>query len=266
MNFSDIIICSDFDGTLTGNPKDVRNAVVTPLGTICAETAAAVKRFASGGGRFVVVSGRSPKSMDFLYDYLPVDDLFAGINGAAVQKHCTGELIHVHPMRISPSEFAARTSKFSNLFKDVNLTDVGAGLHNWKTADGELGTFLRKFDKALKITAYEPDHDKMGIIYENLRAALSDVCEVEMSCPHIVECFDKGAGKNQTVEFLRRSEPNKTIVAAGDYSNDVGMLISADMAFCPENASENVKSVCRAVFRDSGDGFIADVIDYLEKL
>lgn len=236
------------------------------MGTICTETATAVKRFVSGGGRFVVVSGRSPKNMDFLYDYLPVDDTFAGINGAAVQKRCTGELIHVHPMRVSPSEFAARIEKFSNRLKDVHLTDVNANVHTWKTGDGELANFLRKFDKALKIIACESDRADMAIIYENMRAALSDVCEVEMSCPHIAECFDKGSGKKQIVELLRRSEPNKTVVAIGDYENDVGMLVSADVAFCPENAVENVKSVCRAVFRDSGDGFVADVIDYLEKL
>lgn len=266
MNLSDIIICSDFDGTLTGSPSSAEKTVVMPLGRVNTETVNAVKRFADAGGKFIVVSGRSPASMDFLYDFMPIDDLFAGANGSAIKSRKRGCLVFSRPMKLAPRQFSEKISGFLQDINELHLTDADTTVHRWVKGEEKLNSFLTRFDTALKIIAIEHEPSTMKKIYENLKTALSEVCEVEMSCPFIAECFDKGAGKGGTIRYLKQIYPDKLVVAAGDYDNDAKMLQAADMAFCPENASPEIKKLCKKTFRSSGEGFIADVVDYLEKL
>ena len=57
-----------------------------------------------------------------------------------------------------------------------------------------------------------------------------------------------------------------TIIAVGDYNNDIEMLKAADMAFCPSNAVNEVRNVCDVVLDNSCDeDAIAAVIDYIYK-
>ena len=105
MNLSDVIICSDFDGTISGMPTDGAPFVKTPLAPICQKNIDAINHFASDGGRFVVVSGRSALTMQFVYDYFAADDLIAGTNAAMIYSSANHKAIALHPMRMSPLLF-----------------------------------------------------------------------------------------------------------------------------------------------------------------
>ena len=234
MNLSDVIICSDFDGTLATSEAKCVSPTRTPLGCICEENILAVKKFTEKGGRFVVASGRSPLAMDFLYDIMPIDDIFAGTNGAAMYSRKQKEFVFRHAMKVLPLEFVEKAQK----------------------AYGEL----------LKIIFVEHDEQKMARLKKVLEENFSEACEVVLSCPFLVEAFDKGAGKSEIIDYFRKENPGKTIVALGDYENDVAMLEKADIALCPENAVPDVKKICRKTFRHAGNGFIADAVEYLEKL
>jgi len=57
-----------------------------------------------------------------------------------------------------------------------------------------------------------------------------------------------------------------TLVVAGDYHNDLEMMSVAELAFCPENAVDEVKAVCRATLCHHDRGVIAEVIEYLDQM
>lgn len=55
-----------------------------------------------------------------------------------------------------------------------------------------------------------------------------------------------------------------TIVAAGDFDNDLEMLRQADFSACPSNAQSCVKAVSDLVLSNSCEtDAIAELIDYL---
>ena len=57
-----------------------------------------------------------------------------------------------------------------------------------------------------------------------------------------------------------------TLCVAGDYFNDLEMMAAADLAFCPENAVDEVKAICRATLCHHDRGVIAEVIAEIETM
>ena len=267
MKLSDVIICSDYDGTLACGEADCVCPVRTPLGCICEENVAAIKRFTLSGGKFIVASGRSPLAMDFLYDIAPIDDVFAGTNGAAIYSRNAKKFVFRHEMKVAPSEFIEKARAYYGNLPEFHVTDADAVVHKWyPSGDCDELTFISRFSSLLKIIFVEHDEQKMSRLKKALEDAFKDSCEIVLSCPFLVEAFDKGAGKSEIIDFVRKQNPEKIVVALGDYDNDLAMLEKADYAFCPENAVPKVKSVCAKAFRRAGNGFIADVVEYLKRL
>lgn len=267
MNLSDVIICSDFDGTLATNENKCVLPTHTPLGCICEENIRAVKKFTAAGGRFVVASGRSPLAMDFLYDIMPIDDIFAGTNGAAMYSRANKKFVFRHAMKVLPLDFIVKAQKAYGALPEFHVTDEQAVVHKFYPDHGENAIeFISRFSSLLKIIFVEHDEKKMSRLKKVLEENFSDDCEVVLSCPFLVEAFDKGAGKSEIIDYFGKENPDKVIVALGDYENDVAMLEKADIALCPENAVPDVKKICSKTFRSAGNGFIADAVDYLEKL
>jgi hydroxymethylpyrimidine pyrophosphatase-like HAD family hydrolase len=66
---------------------------------------------------------------------------------------------------------------------------------------------------------------------------------------------------------MRRVSPDmaaRTLIACGDYENDIPMLKAADIAICPANAMDEVKKICDFVLCDCDEGLIADIIEHIE--
>ena len=58
--------------------------------------------------------------------------------------------------------------------------------------------------------------------------------------------------------------PEKNIGAIGDYYNDIEMLSAADVAACPDDAIDEVKSLCKFIGSRAKDGAVADFIEYID--
>ena len=52
----------------------------------------------------------------------------------------------------------------------------------------------------------------------------------------------------------------RTLIAVGDYWNDMELLEAADVACCPENAIDEVKAVCAHVLPSHNDDALAALI------
>ena len=70
------------------------------------------------------------------------------------------------------------------------------------------------------------------------------------------------------IEYLRQvystDEKRATIIAVGDYENDIEMLKAADIAACPDNAMESVRNICDIKLCHHDMGAIAQLINILD--
>lgn len=99
-----------------------------------------------------------------------------------------------------------------------------------------------------------------------LKFANADI-EMVKSENDFLEIQAKGCNKGRGIEILRNnylaSDKTVTFYACGDYENDIAMLRVADVAACPNNASEEIKAIADIVLCECDDGAIADLIDKL---
>ena len=106
------------------------------------------------------------------------------------------------------------------------------------------------------------------MVREALEPVFSEYFTFVTSSPRFLELNAKGCSKAVGVDYLRRAystdEKKATIIAVGDYENDIEMLKSADIAACPENAMENVKSISKIKLCHHDSGAIANLIKILD--
>ena len=98
--------------------------------------------------------------------------------------------------------------------------------------------------------------------------ALKDIelknIEVTTSASTLLELMPKGASKGQALKKLKSLYPDRQAICVGDYCNDIDMLQAADIPACPENALDEVKSICKIHLCHHRDGCIADLIYKLD--
>ena len=94
---------------------------------------------------------------------------------------------------------------------------------------------------------------------ERFAKTTSSARALEVQLPH--------SSKAVGIEKMRRLTPElgaRTVIACGDFENDIPMLRAADIAICPANAMDEVKEICDFVLCDCSEGLIADVIEKIE--
>ena len=76
------------------------------------------------------------------------------------------------------------------------------------------------------------------------------------------ELLPQDVNKGTGVAELRKLPvyQGRTLIAVGDYWNDMELLSAADIACCPENAIPEVKAVCAHVLPSHNDDALAALI------
>ena len=77
-----------------------------------------------------------------------------------------------------------------------------------------------------------------------------------------LEIVEKNVSKgNMLGELIKMSEfRNKTVIAAGDFQNDIEMLKVADYGVAPANAQKDVRQIADIVAVSNNDDLIHDII------
>ena len=111
--------------------------------------------------------------------------------------------------------------------------------------------------------------DKLGELMEyTYGAGFSDIDFVR-SAPKYFEMLPMNISKGTALKKMRElcGLNDYTIVAVGDYNNDIEMIKYADVGFCPSNATDDVKEVADVVLDVScEESAISAVIDYIFKI
>ena len=102
-------------------------------------------------------------------------------------------------------------------------------------------------------------HDFERVFGKRFGKTTSSARALEVQLAHSTKAVGIDKMRKVTPELAAR-----TIIACGDFENDIPMLKAADIAICPANAMDEVKAVCDFVLCDCSEGLIADIVENIE--
>lgn len=274
MKFKNVLLASDFDGTLKNDDGIITN-----------QDKEAIAYFMSEGGYFTVCTGRSYQgfhlySPEYInapvllangamaYDYAAKKLIFNDTIGdesfeaiRAVNKEFPHAAIEMYPFEfadesqtvispmcyaINPTENSERHFTSQNIEFSV-VTDPSQAHYPWPklmvAAHGFSGEVQALLDGYPQIKYLKTAGDYVEILRQG---------------------SDKGTGLLKLADYLGCS--HKDAYAAGDGYNDVEMLVAAAGGFVPENGSAEALAVAKYVTRSNNDGCIANAIEILDKI
>lgn len=278
--FDGYLICSDIDGTLTNNQRK-----------ISLENKEAIRYFQENGGLFTVATGRYPwYPLEFQADFLPNAPMVTS-NGAAlydVERDCA-----VRTMAITEDLYGRLEEVITYAFDVLKTTDelcLGG-------TEESIGNYIRR-DYQIPMGQEHVFHDYRRVknareILVELRASKEPLLRVFFvqnpvatqenyslmkerfgDCFTIVtgwecgiECLPKGCDKGRMIRELKAYLGNRvhTVVAVGDFDNDIAMLQAADIGYAVENAPDFVKIHADRITVSNEHSAIAKVIADIDK-
>ncbi len=263
MKFKNVLIASDFDGTLKND-----------RGEITPDVRSAISYFISKGGLFTVCTGRIFQGFH-LYDpeYINAPVLLG--NGAMAYDYESKKVIFndaigdegLSSVNDVLAHFPGICIEFYNINKvcAVNLNDHS--LHHFTSQDIDFINVTRPEDAPrpwtkVMIAAHGCSQEVQAILEKhpeiNYLKTTGDYVEI------LKKGVDKGTGLLKLAKALGVKQ--KDTYSAGDGYNDVEMLVAATAGFVPENGSQEALSVAKHVTRSNNEGCIAHAIEILETL
>lgn len=252
--FSGYLICSDFDGT-----------IACPGLTISRENLDAIRYFESEGGVFTLATGRFPDT------FMPrgnfgINTYVVSVNGSVIADISEDRPRVVWERNIDPE-----------IIKNVGeLLDVIPGAQSLTICSDS---------ESITLTPKDPDNSKKledmllcpvckFIVVQNpaITPELRNFMETrfpdlnfEMSWGAGLEGLAPGACKGSAVKKLRELIGGiHTVIAVGDYENDISMIKYADIGYAVSNAISKVKEVADRITVSNREHAIAAIVEELD--
>lgn len=264
--YSDILLCVDFDRTLTAMD-----------GSIPQRNLEAIHYFIENGGSFTVNTGRSYVSFLPFLDIVPINAPLLLMNGSGSWEQ--GNFQDIVAIETDVWPIVERLEQaFPGVHLELQTLDKHYLIH--PTADYARYYQQRGLDHVVadpqihwgpfvKIGIYgDTEHREEGSdavtkaalfdrIEEFLNRELDDSLVVLRATPQIINVHARGASKLTAARNLQKKLGKKYLVCVGDEGNDVAMLQGADFAFCPSDGAvaTDFPNVCPC-----SQGAVADVI------
>ena len=269
--FSNIMIISDFDGTLRGSEGFIPNNNIQ-----------SIKRFVELGGTFIVASGRAGFVLDVVDPKIRelVNAPCVYSNGSYMFDYSTNQRTNEKYVNESIVKSIIDLSKRIDnnvgirivrgeeyLTPEVNEI-IQMQINNGYMENVRVYTYDNiPVDNINKITVCS-DEKTILVIKKSIEEAYNEYVDIFLSWPTLIDIQPKNVSKATAVEFIREEHKkkgiSKKIYAVGDYENDIDMLKAADYACCPSNSLKKVLDYCDIHLCSNDEGCIADLINKIE--
>lgn len=263
MKFSNVLLASDFDGTLK-----------TDDGIITDDVKKSIADYMARGGFFTVCTGRIYQGFH-LYspDYINAPVLLG--NGAMAYDYEKEKVIFndaigeegLPAIRSILSAFPDISIEFYN-FDKVCAINLNSHSEQHFTSQGIRFETVSSPEEAplpwtkVMIAAHGCSKEVQEILEKhteiNFLRTTGDYVEI------LKKGVDKGTGLLKLADALGCKHGDT--YAAGDGYNDVEMLVASNGGFVPENGSEEALAVAKYVTRSNNDGCIAHAIEILNDI
>lgn len=262
-DISKVLLITDMDGTFLPTNK------IPSKGNL-----EAIKRFQHAGGKFTIATGRAHQATSQYFEYFDVNFPMIMFNGGMIFDMETNKSIYDIFLPASAREIA----------KDIlnSFPRLGCEILTEKVNVISINDTEKNHIKICKVTPNYTDIDNVEdnwykILFADTKGNL-DIVEEYVSQRKFTgvdfvrsdinyfEILPQENSKGSALRAMRKlcNIEDYTIVAVGDYNNDIQMLIEADVGVCPSNAVAAVKENADLVLNESCDeNAIAAVIDYI---
>ncbi len=251
--FDGILLMSDFDGTLS-----VR------AGEVSRENCEAIEYFEREGGRFCVASGRDMSYVANITDRLNIKGYCISLNGTVIFDPVKREAVHKIPF-----DSDAMIGFIKKLAKECPDCDhmrlhTEKEHHNFKvTEDFEAG--IRAINEPFYKFVWDTPAELSDKYFARIRELAENDFYISRSWVNILEILPAGASKGDAIGYLKKLYGGRihTVIAVGDYENDIDMIKKADIGYAVANAVPELAAVADRHTVDCREHAIAAIINEL---
>lgn len=267
MDFKNVFLITDLDGTLLDDDKNIAEADLR-----------AIDEFRNAGGMFAAATGRGVAMAQRVIGLLDVDTPCVIFNGAAVYDFKADKFLwHSDMPDIADRYIRMLEEKFPDIGIEILHEKLVYVTDNNQTvvehmAFEQLTPCYRKLEEVPKdgrfkvLVAYPPEKMQAVIDFtrENCREGVNWVHSSPMYYEMLPPGVSKASGMKKLTELMHYQD--KFVVAAGDYGNDRDMVAEADLGVAVANALDYVKEAADIVVSDNNHAPISDIIEHIRKM
>ncbi len=268
MDFKDIYILTDMDGTLIGSNHAVSQ-----------KNKDAINRFVEAGGTFGVATGRACLGIFGFIENVNINGYCVVSNGAVIYEPNQREIIHegfLNREKLLPfmqkvveeyPEICVQMYTCDSLYMASNASGEDEYIKREKMDHEVVDMYDCECVKWNKVLFHTDDKNIILEIEKMAEKELAGQFEMNFSSEFYFEILPSGYTKGDSLERIRNMQQfaGKKFLALGDHMNDVKMLEMADFSICPTNAKDGAKAVCTLKADVSNDeDLIAWAIEKLE--
>lgn len=248
--FDGVLLCTDFDGTLAHGGKITKANVD------------AIRYFQEEGGVFTVVSGRHPAFIGDLREYILPNAPICGMNGACIADAATGQIVYEAPMSSESIRFAVDLLKRLPGITELHI-QAKTDTFQTRVVDGRpLTTVPAEIDDIYKILFVVSGDDASDEATAILSREAEGRYAVSRSWRNGLEIQRCGIDKGSAVRFLKEWFGGRIVytVGAGDYENDIPLLLASDLKVAEQNAIPAIKAIADRITTSCREDSIANII------
>lgn len=249
-NFSDILLCSDFDGTLyKGNVSD--------------EDAKAIRYFQEHGGAFTLSTGRFPNVFeDKKITNISLNAPIICMNGSLIYDVENNKKIFESFMSSDIIEIIRKICEHPEDIDDINIylptSDDNCDVA--KFFSDQLDMIKPLVDRHIYKVVIHINKIRCEEIYKRIISLLPEKFGISRSWAAGVEIQNAASTKGISARKVANMLGRKTLICVGDYENDISMIKEADIGYAVANACESLKKIADRVTNAKVGGAIAEII------
>ena len=238
----------DLDGTLLDSDKRISD-----------ENRAAIHSFVEQGGRFGVATGRVPGIIGAAENELPINAPCILGNGAGLYDLSSRKYLSTHPVdRTLCAQLAQRVMELQrDICVQIFTDDAIYELNPLQRDDPQ--TIIERIPTTFSAIENVPGSFLKVLLAHTPEALdlLFPALDLPQLCPGLsafrtadwyLEVVATGVNKGSMLQEVRaRCDNVQTILAIGDYNNDLEMVSLADIGGAPANAIDEIKATADIV-------------------